>query len=342
MPPTTRLTLTVSDTDHDLGHGSRPRRHPSDTHGKGQYFHGIDDHGRKSLWFAPETLGSVHIGHRVQITTREWNDPRLGLARPHALVTLDHVRAPLPAWCRLETPIALLQRALGAHRNRLHRQVLADWLADGGYPVTATLVEAIRLSLKTPETFFLPYPQRLATVPFTCAWNGWLLGSPSDNPQDLIQHLWLDRPERLDPPRRQGRYPVSEPNTTRLRSFRELWRWIDRNHPTAGFSLTSSIADRIARSSKRPNYWTDWSAYLKGLDILGQVEEALARPNLSSPRDLHFQLSEQAVRGYLNQPYGQLSQQIDNGTFRRDASHGIDHTEVERFRENRWVVEDLR
>jgi len=143
----------------------------------------------------------------VQITTREWNDPRLGLARPHALVTLDHVRASLPAWCRLETPIALQQRALGNRRDRLHRQILADWLAESGYPMTATLAEAIRLSLKTPETFFLPYPQRQAAVPFTCAWNGWLLGSPSDNPQDLIQHLWFDMPERLDPPRRQGRYP---------------------------------------------------------------------------------------------------------------------------------------
>jgi len=57
MPPTTHLTLTVSDTDHDLGHGSRTCRHPSDTNGKGQYFHGISDHGRKSLWFASETLG---------------------------------------------------------------------------------------------------------------------------------------------------------------------------------------------------------------------------------------------------------------------------------------------
>ena len=235
----------------------------------------------------------------------------------------------------------MLQRALADHRDRLHRQVLADWLAESGYPMTPTLAEAIRLSLKTPETYFLPYNQRQAAVPFTCAWNGWLLGSPSDNPQDLIQHLWLGRPEILDPPRRQGRYPESEPNTTRLRNFRELWRWIDRNHPAAGFSLTSSIADRIARSSKRPNYWTDLSAYLKGLDIQGQVEEALARPNPSSPGDLHFQLSEQAVRGYLNQPYDQLAQQIDNGTFRRDANHRIDHTEVERFRENLWVVDDI-
>ena len=65
MALATSLTITVSDTDHDLGHGSRPSRHPSDTNGKGQYFHGIDDHGLKSLWFAPETLGRVRIGYRV-------------------------------------------------------------------------------------------------------------------------------------------------------------------------------------------------------------------------------------------------------------------------------------
>jgi hypothetical protein len=35
--------------------------------------------------------------------------------------------------------------------------------------MTATLAEAIRLSLKTPETFFLPYPLRQAATPFTCA-----------------------------------------------------------------------------------------------------------------------------------------------------------------------------
>ncbi|MFM8931812.1 MAG: hypothetical protein ACKOS8_08050, partial [Gemmataceae bacterium] len=79
-----------------------------------------------------KTLGRVRIGHRVQITTREWNDPRLGLARPHSLITLESVQAPLPAWCRLETPIALLERAVGNPRERLHRQVLADWLAESG------------------------------------------------------------------------------------------------------------------------------------------------------------------------------------------------------------------
>ena len=341
MDLATHLTLTVSDTDHDLGHGSLPRRHPLDTNGKGQYFHGIDDHGRKTLWFAPKTLGRVRIGHRVQITTREWNDPRLGLARSHALTTLEHVRAPLPACCRLETPIALLQRAVGNPRDRLHRQVLADWLADSGYPVTATLAEAIRLSLKTPETFFLPYPLRQVAVPFTCAWNGWLLGSPSDHPQDLLQHLWLDRPESLDPPRRQGRYPESEPNTTRLRGFRDLWRWIDRNHPAAGFSLTSSIADRIGGSSKRPKYWTDWSAYLRDQDIPGEVEDAHTQSRPFTPNGLHFQLNEPGVRGYLNLTYDKLMQLIDQGTFHRDAGHRIDHIGVERFRENRWVVEDL-
>ena len=121
---------------------------------------------------------------------------------------------------------------------------------------------------------------------------------------------------------------------------RYVRRWIDRNHPAAGFSLTTSIADRMARSSKRPNYWTDWAAYLEDQDIHGEVE-ALAQPGPFNPGGLHFQLNEQAVRGYLNLTYDKLMQLIDKGTFHRDAGHRIDHTEVERFRENLWVVEDL-
>ena len=340
MAEPTRHTVTVSDVGPDRGHGSLPRRHPANTTGTGEYFHGIDDEGRKALWFAPPGTGRVRVGHRLILESTEFLAPGLGLARPHGILTWDTIQAPLPAWCRLPSPLTLLQRAIREPAERLHRQVLADWLADCGHPLTATLAEALRLSLRNPETFFLPYPLREQAAPFTCAWDGWLFGNPPTDPGDPVSRLWLDLPESIGPPRRQGRYPEAEPNTTRLRNFRDLWRWIDRNHH-AGFSLATWLADRMARSSKRPNYWTDWAEYLRQQDIPGEVAESLARPNPFNPGGLHHWLHDMGVRGYLNLTYGQLEQLLKDGTLHRDPEYGFNHTELERFRESHWVVENL-
>ena len=56
MAEPTRHTVTVADVGPDRGHGSLPRRHPADTTGTGEYFHGIDDLGRHpsgSIWSDP-------------------------------------------------------------------------------------------------------------------------------------------------------------------------------------------------------------------------------------------------------------------------------------------------
>lgn len=96
MPPSNRLT--VSDTDNDLGHGSLLRLHSLDTSGKGQYFYGIDDQGRKTLWFATKTLSCASASAKgFRSPTRNWNDPRMGPPGPMLCSPRNPSRPPCPA-----------------------------------------------------------------------------------------------------------------------------------------------------------------------------------------------------------------------------------------------------
>ena len=110
-----------------------------------------------------------------------------------------HCHKELPQWCYESEAIGLLRNMRANHEDKMPREVFADWLEQSGIPAGEIMAETARKSLESRSFEMFPQEAIKATLPFTGAWNGWLMASKPENYPDGLSAEWLKVRHLADP-----------------------------------------------------------------------------------------------------------------------------------------------
>lgn len=301
----------------------------------GQYFFWLaTDDGKKMIWVS-DYPDHLRVGHRITVFPEEVAlPPFLGVWASRAL-TIRHDTPPLQDWFLTDTGLALLERILAEPEKTLPRQVLADYLAQViPFEEARLLGTMLHASLGSPGVFYAPLAAREKLLPFTCAWAGLPFGRDPLFSEFPVANRWMELARTFGEPVRT--LPLGRPSVgNRFRDYRDLWRWVRKE--VCDFQRTNLLVPGIFYREDRPRFGTDWTEFLKTLDI-HMAALMVDSVNYNPPLGFHTKMGYREAAAYLDISIAELRRLEQSGAI--PASDGVfEHMDLESFMESRWIVD---
>ena len=157
----------------------------------------VTESGEKWCYVVTEEWPHSRLGHIVTVSGYLFQDrSHQRIFRPQME---HHSHNSLPQWCHEKEALSLLRDMRTNHDAKLPREVFADWLEQSSIPGGEVMAETARRSIESRSFIMFPQEAIKATLPFTGAWNGWLMASKPEHYPEGLSAEWLKVRHLADP-----------------------------------------------------------------------------------------------------------------------------------------------